>query len=95
MKLEALRNLNWGINRRAVKFSKGQIFDVPENIAKDMLNAGAAKEVLVNKKVVIQSNKAIESSPEKKVIESAPENKKSEKPKKKIVKKKVVKKKES
>jgi hypothetical protein len=79
MKLKALKDLNWSIDRKAVKFEKDSVFDVNDKVANDMINAGAAELVSENKaqkpnkKTLVEENKAIEETDENKESEESEE----------------------
>jgi hypothetical protein len=86
MKLRALKDMKWSIDRIAKKFKAQDVFDVPDVIGWDMLNSGAAElyEEKPNKKNLVTENKAIESTAENKKETTA-----------KIVKRKYIRKKKA
>ncbi len=45
MKLKALKNLNWSINRIATPFKQGEIFSVSDSIAKEMIDSKSAEKI--------------------------------------------------
>jgi hypothetical protein len=86
MKLRALKDMKWSIDRIAKKFNAGDVFEVSDVIGWDMLNSGAAElyEEKPNKKTLVTENKAIESTAENKKETTA-----------KIVKRKYIRKKKA